>query len=90
MYEIVPVGIESIADPSKWDGKIEDGSVDCIVSVLCLCGIPEPEKNIKALYKSLKKGGRWYVYEHVKLKNNVWLGLYQRKSALHPSDWPHS
>lgn len=79
VYEIVPVGIESIADSTKWNGKIEDGSVDCVVSILCLCGIPEPEKNIKALYKSLKKGGRWYVYEHVRVRNNLLLGLYQRR-----------
>ncbi|KAH6697206.1 methyltransferase domain-containing protein [Plectosphaerella plurivora] len=78
VYEIVPVGIESIADSGRWDGRIEDGSVDCIVSVLCLCGIPDQEANLKALYRSLKKGGRFYVYEHVKVRGNFLVGIYQR------------
>lgn len=81
VYEIVPVGIESIADPSRWDGRIEDGSVDCIVAVLCLCGIPDQDANIKALYRSLKKGGRFYVYEHVRVRGNFLVAIYQRESS---------
>ncbi|KAM0432392.1 hypothetical protein ACHAPT_004936 [Fusarium lateritium] len=73
VYEVVPVGIESINDPTAWDGRIEPGSVDCIVTILCLCSIPEPEKNIKLLYQSLKKGGRWYAYEHVRVENGGFL-----------------
>ncbi|KAL5596679.1 hypothetical protein BROUX41_006628 [Berkeleyomyces rouxiae] len=65
-YQVVPVGIQEIGQPDKWDGRIEEGSVDCIVTILCLCSIPEPEQNIKELYKYLKKGGRWFVYEHVR------------------------
>ncbi|KKA30074.1 hypothetical protein TD95_005033 [Thielaviopsis punctulata] len=64
-YTVVPVGIEEIGDSSRWDGRVEEESVDCIVTILCLCSIPEPEKNVRELYKYLKKGGRWYVYEHV-------------------------
>lgn len=82
IYHVVPVGIESVDDPSAWNGKIEPGSVDCIVSILCLCSIPEPEKNIKLLYKLLKPGGRWYAYEHVKVwRGGPLLSLYQRKLA---------
>jgi SAM-dependent methyltransferase len=83
VYKIVPVGIESLSDSSKWAGKIEKESVDCIVSILCLCSIPEPEKNIKELYGYLKKGGRWYVYEHVKVDRFPGMRLYQGKSALY-------
>lgn len=72
VYEIVPAGIESISQASH----IEKGSVDCIVSVLCLCSIPEPEKNIAELYSYLKKGGRWYLYEHVQAKG-VFMKGYQ-------------
>lgn len=61
-YEIVPVGIEDLAS----SGRVQRESVDCIVSILCLCGVPEPEKNIRELYGYLKPGGRWYVFEHVK------------------------
>ena len=82
VYEVVPVGIESLDDPTAWDGKIEPGSVDCIVCILCLCSIPEPEKNIKHLYKLLKPGGRWYVYEHVKTqRGGLLMSVYQR-------EWP--
>ncbi|KAJ4863120.1 methyltransferase domain-containing protein [Trichoderma breve] len=87
IYQVVPVGIESVDDPSAWNGKIEPGSVDCIVGVLCLCSIPEPEKNIKLLYKLLKPGGHWYVYEHVKVwRGGPLISLYQRFTNL---IWPH-
>ncbi|GKT44898.1 methyltransferase-like protein 7B [Colletotrichum spaethianum] len=86
-YEIVPTGIESLSDPTAWNGKIEKGSVDCIVSILCLCSIPEPEKNIAELYSYLKKGGRWYLYEHVKATRSWPIQLYQRFVNL---VWPRA
>ncbi|KAK2058276.1 methyltransferase domain-containing protein [Colletotrichum caudatum] len=86
-YEIVPTGIESLSDPAAWNGKIEKGSVDCIVSILCLCSIPEPEKNIPELYSYLKKGGRWYLFEHVKASRNWPIRLYQRFVNL---VWPRA
>lgn len=75
VYEVVPVGIEELSS----SGKVQKGSVDCIVSVLCLCSIPDPEKNIKELYAYLKPGGQWYAYEHVKCQpwQGRWIGLYQ-------------
>ena len=75
VYEVVPVGIEDLAS----SGRVAPKSVDCIVSVLCLCSIPEPRKNIVELYEYLKPGGRWYVYEHVKReRSNSWpIALYQ-------------
>ncbi|KAF9294862.1 hypothetical protein BGZ74_011070 [Mortierella antarctica] len=79
IYHVVPVGIESVNDPSAWDGKIEPGSVDCIFGILCLCSIPEPEKNIQLLYKLLKPGGHWFVNEHVKVsRGGLLLRFYQR------------
>lgn len=78
IYEVVPVGIEDLNDPTAWAGRIEPGSVDCIVTILCLCSIPEPEKNIRLLYDCLKKGGRWYAYEHVQVeRGGVLLWMYQ-------------
>ncbi|CAM1500810.1 Fc.00g099720.m01.CDS01 [Cosmosporella sp. VM-42] len=88
-YEVVPVGIESINDPTAWDGRIEPGSVDCIVTILCLCSIPEPEKNVKLLYDCLKKGGRWYAYEHVQIDaklGGILLHVYQKLTNI---IWPH-
>ncbi|KAJ4267729.1 hypothetical protein NW762_003844 [Fusarium torreyae] len=89
VYEVVPVGIESLNDPEAWDGRIEPGSVDCIVTILCLCSIPEPEKNIKLLYESLKKGGRWYAYEHVRVNENkgFFLRVYQCKTLREAGPW---
>ncbi|KAF9133997.1 hypothetical protein BGX30_012088 [Mortierella sp. GBA39] len=67
IYQVVPVGIEYVNDPSAWDSEIKPGSIDCIFGILCLCSIPEPEKNINLLYKLLKPGGYWFVNEHVKV-----------------------
>ncbi|KAI0431127.1 S-adenosyl-L-methionine-dependent methyltransferase [Xylaria sp. FL1042] len=90
VYEIVPVGIEDLCSSSsssssenggkkkKWDGNIEPASIDCIVSVLCLCSIPDPQRHIHELYELLRPGGRWYVYEHVKAKYSWYIRLYQR------------
>ncbi|KAK7404163.1 hypothetical protein QQX98_010067 [Neonectria punicea] len=76
-YEVVPVGIEHLNDPTAWGAVIQPGSVDCIVTVQCLCSIPEPEKNIRLLHSYLKKGGRWYVYEHVRAEHGTVVPSYQ-------------
>ncbi|OTB00665.1 hypothetical protein M426DRAFT_324132 [Hypoxylon sp. CI-4A] len=86
VYQIAPVGIEDLDNPEKWDGRIQKGSVDCIMSILCLCSIPEPEKNIRELYSYLKDGGRWYVYEHVRCEYSWYMRVYQRILNLF---WPH-
>ena len=82
VYEVLPIGIESLDNPSAWGGTtIEPESIDSIVTVLSLCSILEQEKNIKVLYGLLKPGGRWYVYEHVRIRqpgiSGFLLGLYQ-------------
>ena len=82
VYNIISAGIEDI---NKFqvigsDGNarmIEKGSVDSIVTLLCLCGIPDPEKNIAELYQYLKKGGRWFVFEHVKHSGPWYMRFYQ-------------
>ncbi|KAI1418516.1 S-adenosyl-L-methionine-dependent methyltransferase [Hypoxylon sp. FL1857] len=86
VYQIVPVGIEDLDNPEKWDGRVEKGSVDCIVSILCLCSIPEPEKNIRELYGYLKKGGHWFIYEHVRCEYSWYMRAYQRFLNIF---WPH-
>ncbi|KAI0205824.1 S-adenosyl-L-methionine-dependent methyltransferase [Astrocystis sublimbata] len=88
VYEIVPVGIEDLSLSSfsagvnerkkKWDGNIEPESVDCIVSILCLCSIPDPETHIRELYGLLRPGGRWFVYEHVRAEFSWYMTAYQR------------
>jgi SAM-dependent methyltransferase len=89
VYEVLPVGIEELGKV-KVDGtdkSIKNGSVDCIVSILCLCSIPEPEKNIAELYGLLKKGGRWYLYEHVRTQDGLFMRWYQGKHVLWAGSW---
>ncbi|ROV90546.1 hypothetical protein VSDG_07409 [Cytospora chrysosperma] len=80
IYEVVPLGVEDLAA----SGRVAKESVDCIVSVMCLCGIPDPEFNIKEMYGYLKPGGRWFVYEHVKCgserirERGLFMRAYQR------------
>lgn len=84
VYEVVPVGVEELAA----SGKVARGSVDCIVTILCLCSIPEPERNVKELFGYLKPGGRWFVYEHVRCESErlrecgLGMRVYQGKSVL--------
>lgn len=93
VYEIVPVGIEDLSSTSasasaavgarkKWEGSIEPGSVDCVVTILCLCSIPDPEQHIRELYELLRPGGRWYVYEHVRCRYSWYMRVYQREFLL--------
>ncbi|KAK4140622.1 S-adenosyl-L-methionine-dependent methyltransferase [Dichotomopilus funicola] len=82
-YEILPVGIESLAS----SGRVAPQSVDCIVTVLCLCSIPQPRENIAQLYGYLKPGGRWYVYEHVKCFREQGWGMRAYQAFLNLF-WP--
>jgi cyclopropane fatty-acyl-phospholipid synthase-like methyltransferase len=79
-YVIVPVGVEDLGD--KW---IKQGSVDSVVTVLCLCSIPTPDIMIGDLYKYMKEGGMWILFEHVKTKNAGWLMNYQCKFFFFPA-----
>ncbi|KAI0472760.1 S-adenosyl-L-methionine-dependent methyltransferase [Xylariaceae sp. FL0804] len=85
-YTIVPVGIEDLDQPGGWDGCVTKGSVDCIMSVLCLCSIPDPERNVRALYGLLRPGGRWYVHEHVRAHYSWYMRAYQRFINIF---WPY-
>jgi len=73
IYEPVPCGIEDL----EATGAVEPASVDCIFVNQVLCGIPEPQRNIKELYRYLKPGGRIYVYEHVVVDRRLGMWLYQ-------------
>ena len=61
----------------KEGGWIQKGEVDCIVTIQCLCSIPEPKGKIEGLYAYLKKGGMWIVFEHIATKQGGWVKLYQ-------------
>ncbi|KAL2262455.1 hypothetical protein VTK26DRAFT_1239 [Humicola hyalothermophila] len=78
LYEVVPVGVQDLRHHPE--SGIRPDSIDCIVTVMCLCSIPDPRENIRELYKYLKPGGRWYVYEHVQCLASQPRGMrwYQR------------
>lgn len=79
-YTIVPAGIE---DAGEW---VERGSVDCIVTILCMCSIPDPDKIAKEVYGYLKPGGRWYVFEHVRADGvGWWMQFYQGMHSPPPN-----
>ncbi len=80
IYEVVPEGIEDLAK----SGCVEKAKVDCIVCILCLCGIPEPQRNIRELYQYLKPGGRMYVYEHIRASRHWAMVLYQGERSYYP------
>lgn len=71
VYEILDCGAEDL-------GRfMEKESIDCIVTVKVLCGVPTPEKVIKQLYGYLKPGGTWLVFEHVKNSKHFLTRKYQ-------------
>jgi SAM-dependent methyltransferase len=84
-YVVVPTGIEDTEGMAE--AGLELGSVDCIVTVLCLCSIPEPAQNIKRLYGYLKPGGRWYSYDHVRIGREYPWGIRAYQCELDSSSF---
>jgi SAM-dependent methyltransferase len=80
IYVVVPVGVEDLGSLKGIDlGK---GEVDSVVTVFCLCSVPQPKKMIGELSGYLKEGGNWIVYEHVVTKERGWIAWYQGEFVL--------
>ncbi|PLB35420.1 class I SAM-dependent methyltransferase [Aspergillus candidus] len=62
-YEILGNGTTSLEKIG-----IQTGSIDTITTVHVLCSVSQPHILIKDLYRYLKPGGQWLVYEHVRVK----------------------
>lgn len=43
---------------------IQDGTLDCILSLQVLCSVPQPEAVAKQMYRLLKPGGMLIFWEH--------------------------
>ncbi|GIZ38779.1 hypothetical protein CKM354_000218000 [Cercospora kikuchii] len=84
VYEILSCGAEALGEK----GDLEKESIDTIITVQCLCSIPDPEHVIRSLYPYLKPGGKWIVYEHVKtpFQRGYFVGYWQRFINIF---WPH-
>lgn len=82
VYEILPIGIEGL----EATGRVQRESVDCVVSILCLCGVPDPRRTIKELYGYLKPGGKFFVFEHVKCSPS----RSGRAISVYQGMWPSS
>jgi SAM-dependent methyltransferase len=83
IYVLVPVGVEELGSwKGKGDVKLGKGEVDSVVTVFCLCSVPEPKRMIVELYGYLKEGGNWIVFEHVITKEGGLIAMYQGEFVL--------
>lgn len=48
---------------------IQKETIDTIATIHVLCSVSSPQRSIKELFQYLKPGGRWLVYEHIKIKD---------------------
>ncbi|GAA97364.1 uncharacterized protein L969DRAFT_17274 [Mixia osmundae IAM 14324] len=62
-FEILGFGAEDAHRIKKTTG-LTPGSVDTVISVLALCGIPQSQEVIDSLYEYLKPGGQFLFFEH--------------------------
>ncbi|CZS87911.1 uncharacterized protein RCO7_00908 [Rhynchosporium graminicola] len=84
VYEIVGVGVEELVK----GGWVAEREVDSVVTIQCLCSIPEPKKMIGEMYGFLKEGGTWILYEHVVVF--PWQGRFLKYwQATVDIVWPH-
>lgn len=71
VYEVSGLGAEQL--------QLEPESVDTVVCCKVLCGVPEPEKVLAQLYRVLKPGGQFLVFEHVANRRSWVAGAWQGK-----------
>lgn len=83
-YTIVPCGIEDITTLYKYG--VVHGTIDTVMSVQVLCGVPRPAQVAKEIYKLLKPGGQMIVYEHV-MSEDLVSGFVQRAYGW---VWPYA
>jgi SAM-dependent methyltransferase len=70
-YHILACGAEpeSLVPALAREGLLFQGSdvgvFDEIISIRVLCGVPNPRETVEGLYRLLKPGGRFVVFEHI-------------------------
>ena len=73
VFELVPAYVEDV----QKDFGIQRGSIDTVVTCQVLCSIDDAGPLISELYKLLKPGGQWLVYEHVRTGYRGPIAWYQ-------------
>ncbi|BFZ64911.1 hypothetical protein YB2330_006064 [Saitoella coloradoensis] len=66
-YTLIPTGVENLA--ALQEAGVGEGSVDCIITIKVLCTVPQQRAMIAHLYRFLKPGGLWLLYEHVESRD---------------------
>lgn len=67
---------------------IHAGSIDTVTTVHVLCSVNQPHTLIKGIYRHLKPGGQWLIYEHVKVKRgNSFSAFWQGAYAFRHNSW---
>jgi SAM-dependent methyltransferase len=62
-------------------GSLKYGTIDTVVTVHVMCTVDDPQTLAKELYRYLKPGGRWIVFEHVKVEGNGLMAKWQGMCA---------
>ena len=78
-YTVLPCGVDDREVLASCG--ITPGSIDTILDIQVLCGVPDPDAAAKALYGYLKPGGKWIVYEHIR-SHDVVSRFVQSKSNM--------
>ncbi|KAF4555931.1 Hypothetical protein D9617_2g058960 [Elsinoe fawcettii] len=63
IYEVLGTGADQLEQAG-----LQPGSVDTVITIQVMCSVPSPKPVIKSLYRYIKPGGQWIMYEHVKTK----------------------
>jgi SAM-dependent methyltransferase len=84
-YTILACGAENmVSELTRL--TVPPGCVDAIVSIMCLCSVPDVETKVaRAMYEMLAPGGRLLIWEHVLNQDSSMGRAYQK--CLQPV-WP--
>ncbi|KAI4245846.1 MAG: hypothetical protein LQ352_006509 [Teloschistes flavicans] len=83
VYTIVPCGMEDVAGLKRFG--VDQETFDCALTCQVLCSVPSPGAVASAMWRLLKPGGEMIVYEHVRSKDILTLGVQK----IYQLVWPY-